>query len=245
VLDAIATAGAGASGSGEPAAVPPAHPAAAVVDLLLDERRRGREERESVALPPHLSTSAVVRLADDAESFARQLRRPVPTAPSVHARRGTAFHAWVERFYGSAALVDLDELPGADDDSVEGDPDLAALQERFLASEWSRRAPVAVEVDVETPVGGLVVRSRIDAVFSEPDGGVVVVDWKTGVPARDPSAARARELQLALYRVAWARFTGTPVEQVRAAFFYASTGETVRPERLLGPDDLDAVVRGL
>nr|WP_297425467.1 ATP-dependent DNA helicase [uncultured Actinotalea sp.] len=215
----------------------------ALVDVLLDERRRQRAERSTVGLPAHLSASAVVRLAADRQEFARQLRRPVPTAPSVHARRGTAFHAWVEQWFGRAALVDLDALPGADDDSATDDAALAALQRTFLASQWAARTPLAIEVDVETPVGGLVVRSRIDAVFPEP-GGVVVVDWKTGRPPTDPDALRTRVLQLGLYRLAWSRWRGTPLDQVAAAFYYVGSGETLRPDRLPDADELDAIIRG-
>ena len=205
---------------------------AEVTELLLDERRRGSAERTTVPVPAHLSTSAVVRLADDREGFALALRRPVPLAPSTVARRGTAFHAWVERYFGAASLVEVDALPGADDDAVAADVDLAALRDRFLASPWAGRTPIAVEVDVETPVGGVVIRSRIDAVFAEPDGGVVVVDWKTGRPPTDPATRRTRALQLAVYRVAWSRWTGLPLERVRAAFFYVATGETVSPPEL-------------
>ncbi|KGM15719.1 hypothetical protein N867_06120, partial [Actinotalea fermentans ATCC 43279 = JCM 9966 = DSM 3133] len=186
-----------------------------------------------VALPGHLAASAVVRLAADPEAFALQLRRPVPQEPSARARRGTAFHAWVERYYGAAALVDVDALPGADDEAGD-DAELAALQARFLASEWASRTPVAVEVDVDTPVGDVVVRCRIDAVFAEPDGAVVVVDWKTGRPPRDPAAVRARDLQLAAYRLAWSRRTGVPVEQVTAAFVHVGTGETIRSSADVG-----------
>jgi DNA helicase II / ATP-dependent DNA helicase PcrA len=242
VLDAL---GAGSSDRGD---VVPRDPDTErlgdLVEILLAERRRRRAERSVVDLPAHLSASAVVRLAADREQFARQLRRPVPTAPSVHARRGTAFHAWVEQWFGRAALVDLDALPGADDDSLTQDAALAELQRTFLASEWASRTPLAIEVDVETPVGGLVVRSRIDAVFPEPDGGVVVVDWKTGRPPTDTDALRTRELQLALYRLAWSRWRGMPLEQVRAAFFYVGSGETLRPAALPDVAELDEVIRG-
>lgn len=210
----------------------------AVAELLLRERRRRAAERSGVALPAHLAASAVVRLAADPGAFALQLRRPVPQAPSVRARRGTAFHAWVERYYGSAALVDVDALPGADDDAGDDD-ELAALQAKFLASPWAARSPIAVEADVETPVGGVTVRCRIDAVFAEPDGPdgpdgsdgsdgrVVVVDWKTGRPPVDPAAVTARELQLAAYRLAWSRRAGIPVDRVAAAFVHVGTGETI------------------
>lgn len=239
-------AGSTTAGSSMPGAHTAGDPALAeledVVETLLEERRRGRAGRSTVALPAHLSASALVRLAADRDAYALQLRRPVPLAPSTEARRGTAFHAWVEQYYGAAALVDVDALPGADDATA--DPlDLEALRASFLGSEWAARTPSAVEVDVETPVGDVVLRSRIDAVFPEPDGGVVVVDWKTGRPPTDAAAAATRELQLSVYRLAWSRWTGTPVEKVRAAFFYVATGTTVRPDRLLGAAEIEAVLR--
>jgi DNA helicase-2/ATP-dependent DNA helicase PcrA len=207
---------------------------AALAGMLLAERDR-RAAASGVPLPEHLSASAVVGLAHDPAAFALALRRPIPLAPSTVARRGTAFHAWVERYFGSAALVDVDALPGADE--VVEDAELAVLQRAFLASEWAGRSPVAVEVDVETPVGDVVVRSRIDAVFAEPDGGVVVVDWKTGAVPTGAELA-ARELQLAVYRIAWSRRTGLPLERVRAAFVYVAHGVTHRPDTLPGPDEL-------
>lgn len=215
----------------------------ALADLLLDEQRRGAEERGAVTLPAHLSASALVRLSTDPAAFAMQLRRPVPSAPSVHARRGTAFHSWVESWYGSAALVDLDSLPGADDDA-DDDLGLEALRATFLASEWADRTPLAVEVDVETPVGEVVVRSRIDAVFPDPvcPGGVVVVDWKTGRPPTDPEEMRHREVQLAVYRLAWSRWAGVPLDTVSAAFVHVSTGQTVRPARLLDAEEIEALL---
>ena len=53
---------------------------------------------------------------------------------------------------------------------------------------------------------------------------------------------RTREIQLAVYRLAWSRWKGVPLEQVRAAFFYVGSGQTVRPERLLGPQEIEALV---
>jgi len=217
------------------------------VDLLLAERALESRPRPEVELPAHLSASAVVRLAADSGEFARALRRPVPNRPSPQARRGTQFHAWVEGFFGSPALVDLDDLPGADDDSVPVDADEAALRAAFLATPWAALEPVAVEVDVETTVAGYVLRSRIDAVFRDPDrpgdrDAVVVVDWKTGAPPGDPAATAVRELQLAVYRLAWSRWTGTPLDRVSAAFCYVGAGRTVRPERLLGADEIERLL---
>jgi DNA helicase-2/ATP-dependent DNA helicase PcrA len=217
------------------------------VDLLLAERAAESRPRAEVELPAHLSASAVVRLAADAGEFARALRRPVPNRPSPQARRGTQFHAWVEGFYGTPTLVDIEDLPGADDDSVTVDADQAALRAAFLATPWADLVPTAVEVDVETTVAGYVLRSRIDAVFPDPDrpgvpGAVVVVDWKTGAPPSDPAATAVRELQLGVYRLAWSRWTGTPLERVSAAFCYVGAGRTVRPARLLEADEIERLL---
>jgi DNA helicase-2/ATP-dependent DNA helicase PcrA len=215
------------------------------VRMLLDERaRRHSGAPVDVMLPAHLSTSALVALAEDAERFTLDLRRPMPTPPALAARRGTAFHAWVEEHYSRAAFVDVDDLPGSSDDEAT-DTDLAALRASFLASEWADRTPVEVETSVETVVDGIAVRGRIDAVFEEvtPDGetGWVVVDWKTGAPPGGARAA-ARALQLSAYRLAWARVRGVPEQRVRGAFFHAATGETLWPE-LPGAQEITRVLR--
>ncbi|HSF98000.1 MAG TPA: hypothetical protein VLA55_04850, partial [Ornithinibacter sp.] len=54
--------------------------------------------------------------------------------------------------------------------------------------------------------------------------------------------AAARTLQLAAYRIAWARVRGVPVERVRGAFFHAATGETVWPD-LPGAAEITRVLR--
>ena len=213
--------------------------------MLLAERDR-HADRE-VAFPAHVSASGLVRLAADREAFALQLRRPVPVQPTVHARRGTRFHEWVEQFFTSATLLDVDDLPSAEDDDLPEDTDLDKLRDTFLGSEWSARTPVAVEADVETPVAGVMLRCRMDAVFRDPATGpdaVVVVDWKTGREPLDAAARAAREVQLAVYRLAWSRWTGLPLEQVSAAFYYVGSDTTVRPERLLDEAELEALIRG-
>ncbi|MBE1874698.1 ATP-dependent helicase [Myceligenerans sp. TRM 65318] len=213
--------------------------------MLLAER--AERDEGLVEFPAHVSASGLVRLAADRDDFTLQLRRPVPTQPTVHARRGTQLHAWVEQFYRSASLLDVDDLPGAEGDDLPADADLAKLRETFLRSEWASRTPIAVEADVETPVAGVMLRCRMDAVFPDPEGepgSVVVVDWKTGREPHDPVARAAREVQLAVYRLAWSRWTGLPLEKVSAAFCYLGSDTTVRPERLLTEPELEALIRG-
>ncbi|HZX99745.1 MAG TPA: ATP-dependent DNA helicase [Dermatophilaceae bacterium] len=202
--------------------------------ILLAERDSAVRLRDiEVRVPRHLSASAVVSLAGDPQAFARDLRRPMPAAPALAARRGTAFHAWVEQHFARAAFVDLLDLPGSADDDPGDDELLPLMKERFLASEWARRIPDAIEIAIETTVAEMAIRGRIDAVFPRPGGGFTVVDWKTGAkPSGDE--ARVRALQLQAYRLAFARLRGLPLGQVDAAFYYAGTGETVFPDL---PDD--------
>ena len=212
-------------------------------EILLAERAAAAAPGGAdVPLPGHLAVTDLVTLARDPLSLARRVRRPVPTRPAPLARRGTAFHAWLEERYGGERLLDLDELPGAADEDAAPDDELALLQERFLASAWADRSPEEVEVAFETVVGGVVVRGRIDAVFADPDGGWTVVDWKTGDPPRDGTAAA---VQLAAYRLAWAELSGTPVEQVRAAFHYVRQDRTVAPVDLLDAAGLHALVASI
>lgn len=52
-------------------------------------------------------------------------------------------------------------------------------------------------------------------------------------------------MQLAAYRLAWSRLHALPLHLVGAAFFYASTGQTVRPVDLLDEAGLVGLLRGL
>ena len=200
------------------------------IAILLAERDSATRPRDmDVRVPRHLSASGVVSFAADPQAFARDLRRPMPSPPALAARRGTAFHAWVEQHFARAAFVDLLDLPGSADDEPADDTDLPLMKELFLASEWANRRPEAIEIAIETTVADMAIRGRIDAVFPRPGGGFTVVDWKTGVkPSADK--ARVRALQLGAYRLAFARLRGLTLDQVDAAFYYAGTGETVFPD---------------
>jgi len=227
----------------EPAAGAPDDPFGWAEDVttLLAEREAARSAVIDVELPATVSVSALVDLASDPAALARHLRRPVPMPPAPQARRGTAFHLWLEHRFAGDALLGLDELPGADDRDAADDDRLHVLRQAFLASRWADRAPFTVEVPFATRIGPVGVRGRIDAVYRDTDGGYTVVDWKTG---RRPSAAQidAAAVQLAAYRLAWADLSATPLEQVRAAFHYVADGLTVAPVDLLDADGLAALI---
>ena len=209
---------------------PPADPRLDDLRLLLAEHAARRQRSPAVVdVPRHLSASAVVSLARDPEAFAMHLRRPMPAPPALAARRGTAFHAWLEEHYARAAMVDVLDLPGSADDDGEATGDLSRMKELFFASEWAGRIPEEIELPIETVIDGIAIRGRIDAVFPRDDGGWTVVDWKTGTRPTGEEA-RVRSLQLVAYTVAFARLRGVLPEFVDGAFYYAVDGVTVRPD---------------
>ena len=212
-----------------------------IIDAMLAERAQRRAANAVVALPSHLSTSALVALRRDREAFAAAVRRPMPVEPTSAAHRGSALHAWIESQFGKVPLLESDDWgPG------EQEGDLARLKEVWLASEWADRIPSDVEVDVEVPIGAVTIRSRIDAVFPKGRGleRVTVVDWKSGSPPRDAEEKAAREVQLAVYRLAWSAWKGIAIEDVDAAFYYVATDQTVRPSSLLSREQLEALIAG-
>ncbi len=215
--------------------------------LLLAERAQRRGDGATqVALPARLSVSSLVALARDPAELARQVRRPMPRPPAGQARRGTAFHQWLEQRYGQQMLIDDSDLFGPDpstDDQSPAEGDLAALRSVFEHGEWADRWPQAVEVPFESLIGDRLVRGRIDAVFADaPGGGYDVVDWKTGQPPRSEAERHAVSVQLAAYRLAWAALAGVPVTAVRAAFYYVAHDLTVRPADLLDEAGLAALI---
>jgi DNA helicase-2/ATP-dependent DNA helicase PcrA len=216
---------------------------AADVDALLAEREQALQ-RPPVALPSQLSVSALVDIGRDPTGAAQRLVRRLPVRPDPHASLGTAFHDWVQRFYRAERLFDLDDLPGAVDGDLgrADEENLAALQAAFAVSLWATRSPIDVETPFDMVIGGTVVRGRIDAVFADDDGRVTVVDWKTGDVPATPEALRQNSIQLAVYRLAWAAMRSVPVSSVRAAFHYVRSGVTVEPDRLLGADELAALL---
>jgi DNA helicase II / ATP-dependent DNA helicase PcrA len=215
--------------------------------LLLAERDRRRGDgARPVELPEQLSVSALVTLARDPAELARQIRRPMPLPPAPQARRGTAFHRWLEQHYGAQQLIDPADLLGPADADDATEADLAFLRELFESGAWGDRWPREVEVPFETRIGDRLVRGRIDAVFADsPAGGYDVVDWKTGRPPGSATERHAVAVQLAAYRLAWAALAGVPLDQVRAAFYYVRHDLTVSPADLLDADGLAALIESI
>jgi DNA helicase-2/ATP-dependent DNA helicase PcrA len=198
---------------------------------LISEFKLFKSQVLKVTLPARLSTSTLVRLHENSEALAEDIRRPMPRTTDQYSRRGTAFHLWVEHHFGAATLFDDEDLDFLD--PLEEDVKLEELKANWLSSEWAHRSPVAVEVPFESVINGTLIRGRIDAVYQ--DGtNFEVVDWKTGSKKLGQSAA----IQLAMYRLAWSKLRAVDISKVSAAFHYVPTSITDRPADLMSEAEL-------
>jgi DNA helicase-2/ATP-dependent DNA helicase PcrA len=191
-----------------------------------------------VALPSRISTSTLVALHEDLEALALAIRRPVPRSQDPYSRRGTEFHMWVEKQFSAMTLFDDSYMDYFD--PIEEDGKLEDLKKAWLSSAYANRTPAAIEVPFESVVGGVLIRGRIDAVYETSDG-FEVVDWKTGSKQLGESAA----IQLAMYRLAWAKLKNIDVTKVSAAFHYVPTSVTDKRADLLDEAALVALIQSL
>lgn len=210
------------------------------ISALLQQSVVAAQDERLVRLPASLTASQLMSLADNQEDFLKNLVRPMPRQPSRVADRGTAFHAWVEEFYGERGLFDLDDLPGAMDSEIYSDDELERLKAAFKESIFATRAKPKMEIPFGIVHNGITWRGRIDAVFT---GSIadphahdqwLVVDWKTG------RAGTADELQLHIYRHAWAQIQNVDIEKVQAAFYYVGDAQLVEISQALTLDEIAA-----
>ncbi len=230
---------------------------AADIDLLLAERRANRAARHTVAVPHRVPASGFKDYLAQPDAVAERLRRPMPERPYRATRLGTLFHEWVEqraRSGGSLETLDVwaDELDLDADDRADASTEapvtdddarrLADFQATFARSRWADRTPIEVEREIHIPFLGHSVVCKLDAVY-EIDGRAEVVDWKTGKAPTGADDLAARQLQLALYRVAYAEFTGRPLDEVDAVFYFVADDLEVRPTGLLDRAGLEEAWR--
>lgn len=217
------------------------------LDLLLEERRRRLAELDSVEVPSRVPASRFKDYVTDPASVAAALRRPMPEKPYRATRLGTLFHTWVEERYGvhgsSEALdafpneLDIDEVPLEQEQ-------LRAFQETFERSPWANVTPVDVEREIHLPLADRIVVCKIDAVYPLADGRYQVVDWKTGRAPKDARDLQDKQLQLALYRQAYAEWKGIDPDLIDAVFYYVADDATIRPERIFSREELEALWQG-
>lgn len=214
----------------------------AAIDHLLAEARHHRRRVHDVPLPPSLTASQMMALQRNPQRFAAELLRPMPRAPQPAAAFGTRFHAWVEQRFGQLTLPEVDDALLVEEPAADDEADFRELCATFERGRFGDRAPVAIEQPFTLLLGrdgrAHPVRGRIDAVYADGDGWLVV-DWKTS------RQETADPLQLALYRVAWAELQGVEISRVRAGFHWVRTDRFTEHTELPGRAELEAMFASL
>ena len=209
------------------------------LQLLLAERE-ARLAAATVPIPARVPASRFHDFVAEPDRVLGELRRPMPERPFSATRLGTLFHSWVEQRFGfGTGAEEIDALEAESDAGLAvGGAELEELRARFEASEWAQRKPIEVEREIHLPFADRIVVCKIDAVYDEGDGRVRIVDWKTGRAPKDAADLERKQLQLALYRLAYARWAGIPEEKVSAAFYFVAEDRVLEPERIDSEEEL-------
>ncbi|MFN2524936.1 MAG: ATP-dependent helicase [Actinomycetota bacterium] len=156
-----------------------------VKDLEVIAAAQAPHSPRTPEVPDIVSATNFVRLLAG-EISAWHLTRPLPDRPTIQRRIGTEVHRIIEEKTRAMASYpaeeELDEPAEVTDPSV-----IATLLENFGTSGYTERSPAQLpsgELMVELPftlrVHDRIVKGRIDAVYETDDGGVEIVDFKTG-----------------------------------------------------------------
>ncbi|SEC52885.1 DNA helicase-2 / ATP-dependent DNA helicase PcrA [Paramicrobacterium humi] len=219
------------------------------IALLLAERERRQNATAQVDLPHRVPASRFKDFVSDPAAVAARARRPLPEKPYRQTRLGTLFHSWVEEragIRGGSEMLDasLDELDIESDESGTLLPaeqaeldQLEVLKRTFEASEWGPRMPIEVEEEINFVLAGQVIICKLDAVYRTADG-YQIVDWKTGRPPKSPEELEERQLQLALYRAAYAEARDIDPELIDAVLYYVADDLVIRPDHLSSAEEL-------
>ena len=243
----------GAADAVRAAADAPSRPVASrELERLLAERA-ARLRGVDADAPTRVPASRFKDYVSDFRGTVRSLARPMPERPFRQTRLGTLFHAWVEHRSGLVgagpalddALWDVDEeSAGADEAAVADAADLARLREIFERSEWAPLQPIAVETEIDFALPAVegeprrIVICKLDAVYRRESGRIEIVDWKTGRPPTTASEREERMLQLALYRLAYHRRYGVPLNEIDVALFYVADDLVIRGDRIYSEEEL-------
>jgi DNA helicase-2/ATP-dependent DNA helicase PcrA len=219
--------------------------------LLAERDVRAQGPRH--AAPTRIPASRFKDFVTDYTGTVAATARPMPERPYRQTRLGTLFHSWVEQRSGRSgagasideALWERDEDPADSEASVEDAADLERLRANFERSEWGPLQPLEVETEIdfalpEADGPGRVVICKLDAVYrrDDRDGRIEIVDWKTGRPPRSAAEREERMLQLALYRLAYHKARGVPLDQIDVVLYYVGDDLILRGDRVYSEADL-------
>lgn len=209
------------------------------IDLLIAERDENIAANSALSLPVRVPASRFKDYLNNFDEVASRLRRPMPAEPFRQTRTGTMFHSWVEQHFELAGL--LESATSIDVDSeTESAAELAieSLQKNFEGSRWAKQTPIDIEREIQLTIGENTFVCKLDAVFEVADG-VEIVDWKTGKLPKDSRDEQAKALQLALYRLAYSKFTGLPMSKISASFYFVAEDVEIKPKNI--PDEAELI----
>lgn len=204
------------------------------ISLLLAEKDAAIIANDTAQLPVRIPASSFKDYIADYESVITRLRRPMPQPPYKQTRTGTLFHSWVEGFFGAAShsgqLLGQAASDDADSAAMELE-NIKELQSNFAKSRFATLKPIDVEREIQLTIGQNTFICKLDAVF-ETANGCEIVDWKTGKAPKNAADQQLKTLQLALYRLAYSRFTGIPLEKIEVCFYFVADDKEIKPTQI-------------
>lgn len=219
------------------------------LDLLLAEKEQALLRLDEAVLPVRIPASSFKEYVSDFASATARLKRPMPQPPYKQTRTGTLFHSWVESQFGAGSHAgQLLENKGSADSGIFEDQEaskeadasvtgIEALKQNFEASRFASLTPIDVEREIQLTIAGNTFICKLDAVY-ETETGVEIVDWKTGKAPKNKADQDLKTLQLALYRMAYSRFTGIPEEKIDVCFYFVSENKELRPTQVPSENEL-------
>ncbi|HLI16040.1 MAG TPA: PD-(D/E)XK nuclease family protein [Acidimicrobiales bacterium] len=193
-----------------------------------------------LAPPVTLTPSKLGRFASCPLAFRFAYVDGLEEPPTPAQVRGTLVHRSLQRFFGdvpaparsparlAAALAAASEEPEARGALDELGLDATArarllreageLLERYLELEDPTTVhPIGLELDLRVEVDGVVLRGIIDRLDLAADGGLVVVDYKTGRAPR-PERSRSRLLGVLFYAYLCEQLLGRRPSEIRLLY---------------------------
>jgi DNA helicase-2/ATP-dependent DNA helicase PcrA len=183
-----------------------------------------RVEEAAVLRPRSLPATSAVKIAEGEISL-DTVMNPLPQRPTDAQRLGTEVHSWIEEL--TRGLTGLAEEEALSEPSLPPDREtVARLKKNFADMGFESRTPFvlesgepATELPFTLKLGDVLVRGRIDAVYTTGDGTLEIVDFKTGLVPDEPDWR-----QLELYAEALAAL-GILKGSARLTYAFLATGE--------------------
>ena len=210
------------------------------IERLLKERDELLHRSHQVKLPVRISASRFKEFIYELPKTAERYRRPMPERPYKQTMAGTLFHSWVEQRFGvlsNSDELDVVELTPEDEATDKAMEELKAI---FEGSRFANMKPFAIEGEIQVTIKGNTFICKLDAVF-ETETGYEIVDWKTGKPPVTSKEIADRALQLALYRMAFARLHKVDPEKIGVCLYYVADNLEIKPEDVPSEADLIAL----